>query len=119
MSRKVTARVIKSNVPGGQVISRQKEAEDEQFNVNGMIEPPYDISALLVLSKEESTIVPQCIDAYKRNIAGFGHELQYKQPDIEETADMKKEWVIVDQEIIPTLSIEKPFKEVWEQLIED
>ncbi|MCU5717554.1 phage portal protein [Bacillus cereus] len=119
MSRKVTARVIKSNAPGGQVISRQKEAEDEQFNVNGIIEPPYDISALLVLSKEESTIVPQCIDAYKRNIAGFGHELQYKQPDIEETADMKKEWSIVDQEIIPTLSIEKPFKEVWEQLIED
>lgn len=101
------------------VISRQQDSDKGQEFVNDILEPPYSIELLMTISKEESTIVPQCIDAYKRNIAGFGHELQYKQSDIEESEDMKREWILVDQEIIPCLSIEKPFKEILETFIDD
>ncbi len=69
--------------------------------------------------RENSTILGQCIDAYKRNIAGFGHEMKYKQGDIKETTEMKTEWSFVNDEVIPFFSFDKPFKEVLETSIDD
>ncbi|MES1049339.1 phage portal protein [Bacillus thuringiensis] len=100
------------------VISQQQEDSKEKNAINGIIEPPYRIEDLQQI-RENSTILGQCIDAYKRNIAGFGHEMQYKQNDAEETDDMKKEWSFVDTEIIPFFSFEKPFKEILEVAIDD
>ncbi len=100
------------------VISQQQEDSKEKNAINGIIEPPYRIEDLQQI-RENSTILGQCIDAYKRNIAGFGHEMQYKQNDAEETDDMKKEWSFVDTEIIPFFSFDKPFKEILEGAIDD
>ncbi|PEA00870.1 phage portal protein [Bacillus cereus] len=100
------------------VISQQQEDSKEKNAINGIIEPPYRIEDLQQI-RENSTILGQCIDAYKRNIAGFGHEMQYKQNDAEETDDMKKEWSFVDTEIIPFFSFERPFKEILEVAIDD
>ncbi|MBO1583135.1 phage portal protein [Bacillus sp. XF8] len=117
-NRKVSARVIKAKSDGVQVLSRQQEDESEKNAVNDIITPPYRIEDLQRI-KENSTILGQCIDAYKRNIAGFGHEMQYKQNDIEETNEMKLEWTYVDTEVIPFFSFEKPFKEILETAIDD
>jgi len=116
--RKVSAKVIKATGTGAQVLSRQQEDEVEKNAINDIIQPPYEITRLQEI-KENSTILGQCIDAYKRNIAGFGHEMKYKEEDAEETIEMKAEWTLVDKEIIPFFSFEKPFKEILETVIDD
>ncbi|MDA2519276.1 phage portal protein [Bacillus cereus] len=119
MANKYKVSVIKG--AGGvsnPVISQQQEDSKEKNAINGIIEPPYRIEDLQQI-RENSTILGQCIDAYKRNIAGFGHEMQYKQNDVEETDEMKKEWSFVDAEIIPFFSFDKPFKEILEVAIDD
>ncbi|QWH09521.1 phage portal protein [Bacillus mycoides] len=100
------------------VISRQQEEPSEKNAINGVIEPPYRIEDLQQI-RENSTILGQCIDAYKRNIAGFGHEMKYKQGDVKETVEMKNEWSYVSDEVIPYFSFDKPFKEVLETVIDD
>lgn len=116
--RKVSAKVIKAAGTSTQVLSRQQESENEKYAVNDIIEPPYRIEDLQQI-RENSTILGQCIDAYKRNIAGFGHEMKYKQEDDEETLEKKAEWTLVDTEIIPLFSFDKPFKEILETSIDD
>ncbi|EJS62032.1 PBSX family phage portal protein [Bacillus cereus BAG2X1-1] len=116
--RKVSAKVIKAAGTSTQVLSRQQEDEKEKNAVNDIITPPYRIEDLQQI-RENSTILGQCIDAYKRNIAGFGHEMKYKQGDIKETAEMKTEWSFVNDEVIPFFSFDKPFKEVLETSIDD
>lgn len=120
MANKYKVSVIKG--AGGVVVnpltSQQQEGTEEKNAINDIIEPPYRIEDLLKI-RENSTILGQCIDAYKRNIAGFGHEMKYKQGDIKETVEMKKEWSYVTDEIIPYFSFEKPFKEILETGIDD
>lgn len=119
MTSKYKVSVIKgASGVSNPVISQQQEDSKEKNAINGIIEPPYRIEDLQQI-KENSTILGQCIDAYKRNIVGFGHEMQYKQNDAEETDDMKKEWSFVDTEIIPFFSFDKPFKEILEGAIDD
>lgn len=118
--RKVSAKVIKAAGTSTQVLSRQQESENEneKYAINDIIEPPYRIEDLQQI-RENSTILGQCIDAYKRNIAGFGHEMKYKLEDDKETPEMKAEWTLVDTEIIPLFSFDKPFKEILETSIDD
>ena len=63
-----------------------------------------------------STILPQCIRAYKNNIAGFGIGVRYKS-DGKETADMKAEWDKAE-EVIELLSMDKSTKEVFEDIVD-
>lgn len=116
--RKVSAKVIKAAGTSTQVLSRQQESDNEKYAVNDIIEPPYRIEDLQQI-RENSTILGQCIDAYKRNIAGFGHEMKYKQEDDEDTLEKKAEWTLVDTKIIPLFSFDKPFKEILETGIDD
>ncbi|MGE6850768.1 phage portal protein [Bacillus tropicus] len=119
MTSKYKVSVIKgASGVSNPIISQQQEDSKEKNAINGIIDPPYRIEDLQQI-RENSTILGQCIDAYKRNIAGFGHEMQYKQNDAEETDDMKKEWSFVDTEIIPFFSFDKPFKEILEGAIDD
>ncbi|MEB9454208.1 phage portal protein [Bacillus anthracis] len=119
MTSKYKVSVIKgANGVSNPIISQQQEDSKEKNAINGIIDPPYRIEDLQQI-RENSTILGQCIDAYKRNIAGFGHEMQYKQNDVEETDEMKKEWSFVDTEIIPFFSFDKPFKEILEGAIDD
>ena len=55
--------VIKSDV------SEQINGQDA-YNSSDWIEPPYDLHGLEVMVSQ-SSILPQCIRAYKDNIAGF------------------------------------------------
>lgn len=113
--RKVNARVIKSTTVSKS--STSTAMKDEGSSFGDLITPPYNPTDLIEMSKE-STILPQCIDAYKQNIAGFGLGLQYKEDDtkVKETAEMKAEWDRV-KEILKFFSFDKPFKDVWAEAI--
>ena len=65
---------------------------------------------------QNSSILPQCIRAYKSNIAGFGIGIRYTE-DVEETEEMKAEWDMAE-EVLELLSMEKDTKEVFEDIID-
>ena len=62
----------------------------EAYNAGDWITPPNDLIGLRNLVKN-STILPQCIRAYKNNIAGFGIGIRYVE-DVEETPEMAAEF---------------------------
>lgn len=64
-----------------------------------------------------STILPQCIRAYKNNIAGFGIAVKYMDDYEEETEEMKQEFVTMER-IIEMLNFEQDTKEVFEKVVE-
>lgn len=80
------------------------------------VSPPYPLLGLKNMVKE-SNILPQCIAAYKNNIAGFGIGLRYVVDEGDETPEMKAEWDAA-QEIIDLLSLDMDTKEVFEDVIE-
>lgn len=89
--------------------------EQEVYNAGDWITPPNDLIGLRNLVKH-STILPQCIRAYKNNIAGFGIGVRYKD-DTEETPEMAAEFTRAE-EIIELLNIEQDTKEVFEDVVE-
>lgn len=89
--------------------------EQEAYNAGDWITPRHDMRGLAKLV-ENSTILPQCIRAYKNNIAGFGIGVRYIE-DAGETPEMAAEFRQAE-EIIELLNIEQDTKEVFEDLIE-
>ncbi|QLI78745.1 phage portal protein [Bacillus pumilus] len=69
----VRATVMKANVS-----ETTKQIYEDGFNYDAddVIEPPYNIKELKQMA-EYSTILQQCIDAYKTNILGFGLGVEY------------------------------------------
>lgn len=116
--RDVRVRIIKEQ--GQQSTVRKADTSvqvttQEAFHAGDWITPPYDLRGLRNLVKN-STILPQCIRAYKNNIAGFGIGIRYIE-DTEETPEMAEEFDRA-QEIIELLNTEQDTKEVFEDLIE-
>jgi len=87
----------------------------EAYNAGDWITPRHDMRGLAKLV-ENSTILPQCIRAYKNNIAGFGIGVRYIE-DVDETPEMSEEFSKAE-EIIELLNIEQDTKEVFEDIIE-
>lgn len=74
-NQSVRATVIKSNMSAPQA----KQLYDDQFSDlygEDIISPPYNIIELKTIA-EYSTILQQCIDAYRVNITGFGFDVEY------------------------------------------
>lgn len=88
---------------------------EDAYNAGDWITPPNDMIGLRNLVKH-STILPQCIRAYKNNIAGFGIGVRYIE-DTEETPEMAAEFTRAE-EIIELLNIEQDTKEVFEDIVE-
>lgn len=71
----VRARVVKSSVSP---TTKQIYKDDfEGLYGADLLEPPYNLTELKLMG-EYSSILQQCIDAYKTNIVGFGIESEYK-----------------------------------------
>lgn len=71
----VRARVVKSSVSP---TTKQIYKDDfEGLYGADVLEPPYNLTELKLMG-EYSSILQQCIDAYKTNIVGFGIESEYK-----------------------------------------
>ena len=89
--------------------------EAEAYNAGDWINPRHDLNGLAALV-ENSSILPQCIRAYKNNIAGFGIGVRYIE-DKEETPEMAAEFSRAE-EIIELLNTEQDTKKVFEDIIE-
>ena len=119
--RPMQARIIKAHEPTQplQLIKKAEGptqvSEQEAFNAGDWIEPSAPLAGLHKLAAE-STILPQCIRAYKDNIAGFGIGVKYID-DIEETSEAEAEYKRM-VEIIELLNTDQDTKEVFEDLIE-
>ena len=87
----------------------------EAYNAGDWITPVNDMRGLRQMVKH-STILPQCIRAYKNNIAGFGIGIRYVE-DVEETPEMAAEFKRAE-EIVELLNTEQDTKEVFEDVID-
>lgn len=115
--KRVSAKVIKAS-GAATTISSSKTEKQEDANFGEIIEPPYDKKYFYYL-REESSILQQCIDAYKQNITGFGTALKYRVDEShqEETNEMKAEWKQAE-EFIKYFNFEKSFEDVWKEAID-
>ena len=82
-----------------------------QTSASDWIPHAIDMRGLKILV-DNSTILPQCIRAYKSNIAGFGISVRYAEDYDTETPEMKAEWDALKQ-IIALLNMDMQTKEVW------
>lgn len=113
---KVEARVIKARdtqIKKAETITQV--SEEQAYNAGDWIEPPSDLRGYKNL-ESESSILPQCVRAYKNNIAGFGIGIRYIEEQ-DETPEMEAEYDRA-KEIIELLTIERDTKEVFEDVIE-
>ncbi|MBQ9346596.1 MAG: phage portal protein [Oscillibacter sp.] len=84
-------------------------------NAGDWISQPVDLRGLKTMVGN-SSILPQCIRAYKNNICGFGIGIRYVD-DEKETEERAAEFTHA-QEIIDLLNTEQDTKEVFEDLVE-
>lgn len=115
----VKARVFTPNVnvnsdSGSSKVISIKKAEEPtaiESDASQWRTPPYNIGNLNHIC-DNSTIIPQCIDAYKTNITGFGIGVKYKDEYNDDTGDeavekaKEAEYALADS-ILKTLCIEK------------
>ena len=113
--RPVHMRVIKEMQPVQKTETSTQIEMQEAFNGSEWIQHPMDLH-VLERYVSESSILPQCIHAYRNNIPGFGIGVRYVE-DIEETPEMEAEFNSA-KEIIELLTIEQDTKEIFEDIIE-
>lgn len=125
MDSKVGVRIIKSSFDtfkdpiAERTISKSDKSEQlnpvRNVSASEWISHPVDMHGLKYLV-QHSTILPQCIRAYKNNIAGFGISVDYID-DIEETEKSKVEWDTLER-ILALLNLDTDTKEVFEKIVE-
>ena len=115
---KVQAKIIKARSdpkPLKKADTVTQLSMQDSFNAGDWVSPPVDMTGYEKLVTE-SSILPQCIRAYKNNIAGFGIGVRYSV-DQEETPEMAAEFTRAE-EIIELLNTDQDTKEVFEDVIE-
>uniref|UniRef100_UPI0035A0BE57 phage portal protein n=1 Tax=Jeotgalibaca porci TaxID=1868793 RepID=UPI0035A0BE57 len=80
-----------------------------------LLSPPYDLASLREVT-DISDILNQSIEAYVKNVVGFGMDIRYTIDDTEETDDMKKEWLLLES-LLKDLSFERSGIEVLEEVL--
>ncbi|MFA7636877.1 MAG: phage portal protein [Monoglobales bacterium] len=112
---KMNVKIIKAAEKPIKKADAPKALADEKESSSIWISHPIDLRALLTLV-DHSTILPQCICAYKNNITGFGIGVRYKE-DVEETEEMANEYMYAEK-VLDLLNIDMDTKEVFEALVE-
>lgn len=107
----VRAEIIKSTVRKAE--TPQNVSQEEHGYCEWIPQPP--LKGLEVMA-ENSSILPQCIAAYKANIAGFGIGVRYKG-DLKDTSEYEQEFVQLE-DIVQLLTLECDTKEIFESLVE-
>ena len=113
--QRVQAHIIKSQAPIEKAETPLQITEQEAYSAGDWIKPENDLKGLRALVKH-STILPQCIRAYKNNIAGFGIGVRYVD-DTDETPEKAAEFEKAS-EIIELLNTEQDTKQVFEDIVE-
>lgn len=126
----VTARIIKNSdlsiIPTVYYDDMEKQIEKsdktEQLNESKEVSPslwinhPIDMRGLKKIVID-STILPQCIKAYKNNISGFGIKISYKEDFGDETPEMIAEWDKL-KKIVDLFNMDMQTKEIFENIVE-
>ena len=112
----VSVQLIKAYEPVQKADSPTALDSHQDRSANDFVEPDVDMKGLKALV-DNSHILPQCIAAYRCNVAGHGIRLRYKVEDEEETKEKTQEWNTAE-EILDLLCLDKDTKEVFEDLIE-
>ena len=115
---KMGVKVIKSKAPFDNIekaLIPTQVSQEEAKNAGEWIAPVFDMYGLRAMVSQ-STILPQCIRAYRNNIPGYGIGIKYKD-DIDETPEMAMEYKRAE-EIIDLLNLDMDTKEVFEDVIE-
>lgn len=113
--RGIDAKIIKATHPIEKADNGTGLSHENLSDGDGFISPPADLRGYKRLVNH-SSILPQCIRAYKSNVAGFGIGIRYKE-DLEETPEMKAEWEKAS-EVLELLNMDQDTKEVFEDVIE-
>ncbi len=128
-SLRVGVRVIKAQTPitiptvfySERPVEKSDKSEQldssVQVSASDWISHPVDMRGMKALV-DNSTILPQCIRAYKSNIAGFGINVKYSEDYDKETPEMKAEWEKLT-EIVALLNMDMQTKEVFENVVRD
>lgn len=90
--------------------------EDEKLHATDWPDPELPLEALGQIV-DNSHILPQCIRAYKSNIAGYGIGIRYKDDDQEETSETLAEWEMLE-DVVNLFTMEQDTKEIFEDIIE-
>lgn len=122
--RNMNVRVIKARSLEPEQKTLQKAetptqlTKEEEFYADQWIEPPTDLQGFQALVNN-SDILPQCIRAYRHNIAGFGIGVRYVDDadGKEETPEMKAEYDRM-MEVLECFTLEDDTKEIFEDVIE-
>lgn len=112
----VSAKIIKAEEPIIKADAPTQIEVDEKRNGSDWLEPDLPLEGLGEIVKN-SGILPQCIHAYKNNIAGYGIGIKYIEDDQEEIPEAKDEWHRLE-DILNLLTIEEDTKEIFEDIIE-
>lgn len=122
-ARQVGVTIIKASEPMEPAIdlimkseTPEQRSEVTQINAVEWIQHTIDQRGLKELV-QHSTVLPQCIRAYKNNICGFGIGVRYAEDYEKETEEMKAEFNKAEK-IVNLLNIDSQTKEVFENLIE-
>lgn len=91
--------------------------KDKVFNASDWRTKIYEQRTLQELV-DDSTILPQCINAYGNNIAGFGISLKYNGDYDEETEEMKAEWNRAE-EIVDLMNQDSDVSKIFSDVIKD
>ncbi|GED55567.1 phage portal protein [Brevibacillus borstelensis] len=95
-----------------QIITDQFEQDYDEYK---LIRPSLDPLACVQVVKQ-SNIIPQCVEAYKTNVTGYGYALEYLPGQSDDTA--KAEWDVADR-FMQTANLEESVEQLLSQLVED
>jgi len=113
------ATVPRSEKPVKKALTQTTVTPEEQFNAGDWLNHPYSFDGLETLV-EHSTILPQCITAYKNNVCGFGLSIdyldEYKQWDEDEHPEIVEEYDKI-QRILDLLSLDQDTKDLFGSIV--
>jgi len=125
-NKRMHAKVIKGEAATGLIAKaldtsvRNSQIEGEHELGSEIMEPPYPLADLDNMV-EMSTVLQQCVEAYRRNIVGFGAVPEYINDEVaakNEDKEMVGEWLKV-QEYLSYFNFDMSFEDVFGTVIED
>jgi len=120
--QQMRVRVVKVEAPS---TTTRQIYEDEFKNLynHEVIEPPYNLKELKQIA-EYSTILQQCVDAYRTNIVGFGFQPEYtfdinaKGVSENEKTQAENEWIRLE-EFIKYLHFDESVETIFGYALDD
>lgn len=109
--KKQAVSVIKTR----KALTYKQQGGIEQKRDLTLLSPPYDLASLREIT-DISDILNQSIEAYVKNVVGFGMEIRYNVDDVDENEEMRQERLKLES-LIKDLSYERTGIEVLEEVM--